>query len=182
MRIIAGKFGSRVLESLDGDNTRPTQDKIKEAIFSKIGPYFNGGLVLDIFGGSGALGLESISRGADFAYFADNNYKACKVIENNIKKLGLEKNTCVVKADYMSLLNQVNDKQFKVIFIDPPYALKVHHEILKYIDEHNMLLDNGVIVVETSNEDSFDDYEYQNFKIIKEKQYKITKITYFERR
>ncbi|NBK97056.1 MAG: 16S rRNA (guanine(966)-N(2))-methyltransferase RsmD [Erysipelotrichia bacterium] len=178
MRIIAGKHRSRKLKTLDGMNTRPTQDKIKEAIFSSAGTYFNGGNMLDLFAGSGSVGLESLSRGIDKVYLCDQSKEAMQVIQSNIALLKEESACELYLGSYEQALKQWQQCSFAFIFIDPPYALKVIEQCLISIDEHNMLDDYGLLVVETSKEDCF----LQRYgKLIKKKEkcYGITRITYF---
>lgn len=148
MRIISGKHKSRVLNTLEGLNTRPMTDRMKESVFNTVGPYFDGDVVLDLFGGSGALSLESISRGASFAYIVEKSFAAVKVINSNIKSLKEEENTRVLNMDYKVALNKfISDGQkFDIIFLDPPYRLNICNEIIDTIIENDMLNDYGVIV------------------------------------
>ncbi len=180
MRIIAGKYGSRRITTLSGDNTRPTLDKIKEALFSSIGPYFDGGKMLDLFGGSGAVAFEGLSRGIDEAVICDNNPGALKVIQDNLKTLDLKHQVRLIKQDYRMALKQLSDEQFDFIYIDPPYALKVHEMVLEWLNEHNMLRDSGVVTVETAKEDSFKE-SYGALIKQRERVYGITRITYFRK-
>ena len=109
MRIITGKHKSRVLKTLDGNNTRPMMDKMKESVFNTIGPYFDGGIVLDLFGGSGALSLESISRGADYAYINELNRDAMQIIKYNVNLLKEDENVMLMNSDYKIALKRLND-------------------------------------------------------------------------
>ena len=124
MRIIAGEFASRRLETKKGNATRPTLDKVKEAVFSSLGGYFDGGNVLDLYAGSGAVGLEALSRGMDNAYFSDNDRIACTVIRNNIASLKVEERTKVYPIADMKMLSRMKEegKKFRLIYLDPPYA------------------------------------------------------------
>ena len=180
MRIIAGEFRSRKLNTLAGDNTRPTLDKVREAIFSSLGGYFQGGEMLDLFAGSGSVGLESLSRGMDKAYFCDMNRQAIKVIESNIKALKVEKRTQVYCLNYKSMLSKMQNHTFGLVYLDPPYALKVIEEILCFLDEHNMIDTYGSVVVESAKEDVYNE-RYGTLVKVKEKEYGITRITYFEK-
>lgn len=174
MRIVAGKYKSRVLKTLKQDSTRPTLDKVKEAIFSKIGPYFDGGIVLDLFAGCGAIGLECLSRGMDKAIMVDNNYQAVSIIKDNIKMLD-EKDAVVYKMDYRKALLKVQDNEFDLIYLDPPYHLHNYDEIIAYIDDHNMLKHDGYLIAESLKEEVINP---SNFIIEKEVVYGIMKITY----
>lgn len=180
MRIVAGVHRSRKLKTLEGNDTRPTLDKIKEAIFSSIGPYFTDGNMLDLFAGSGSMGLESISRGMTQAYFSDCNKEAIEVIQNNVKSLK-EEDRCIIKQlDYKQMLKEYKDMSFSFIFIDPPYALNVHDNILVFIEANHMLSEDGVVVVE-SDKDTNLLLSYQSLKKVKEKVYGKTKITYYRK-
>lgn len=147
MRIISGKHKSRLLTTLEGLDTRPMTDRMKESVFNTIGPYFDGDVVLDLFGGSGALSLESISRGASFAYIVEKSYQAVKVINTNIKNLKEETSTKVFNTDYKVALNKfINENiKFDIIFLDPPYKLNLCGEIIDKIIENDMLKDKGII-------------------------------------
>lgn len=179
MRIIAGKHRSRKLNTLEGMNTRPTQDKIKEAMFSSVGTYFHGGNMLDLFAGSGSVALESISRGIEKAYLCDHSQDAIKIIKSNIALLNEEEHCVIFEGNYIDALNQWKDITFDFIFIDPPYANKVIEDCLRYIDENHMLNEYGLIAVESSKEDIFLEH-YGNLTKKKEKCYGITRITYFK--
>lgn len=180
MRIIAGKHRSRKLNTLEGMNTRPTQDKIKEAMFSSAGTYFDGGNMLDLFAGSGSVALESISRGIDKAYLCDQSKAAIKVIKSNIALLKEDEQCEIYEGNYSNALEKWKNIKFEFIFIDPPYALKVIEDCLRFIDENQMLDDYGLLVIETSKEDAFLE-SYGNLIKKKEKCYGITRITYFKK-
>lgn len=180
MRIIAGEFRSRKLNTLPGNNTRPTLDKVKEAVFSSLGGSFVEGDVLDLFAGSGSVGLESLSRGMKEAYFCDMSRDAIKVIESNIKALKVEKRCHVYCMNYKSMLTKMKNHTFSLIYLDPPYALKVIEEILSFIDSNDMLDEYGSVVVESLKEDVYEE-RYGSLIKVKEKEYGITRITYFEK-
>ncbi|MEG0366342.1 MAG: 16S rRNA (guanine(966)-N(2))-methyltransferase RsmD [Coprobacillus sp.] len=155
MRVIAGKYKSRQLKSVDSSLTRPTTDKNKENLFNMIGPYFNGGICLDLFGGSGGLGIEALSRGVEEVYSVDKQYKAFLTIKENVKLLKAEDNVHVFKMDYQKALNQfAEDKvKFDLVFLDPPYSMKINENILLFMVEHKMLNDDCLIVIEDLNEE-----------------------------
>lgn len=168
MRIISGKHKSRVLVTLDGLDTRPMTDRMKESVFNTIGPYFDGDVVLDLFGGSGALSLESISRGASYAYIVEKSYQAVKIINTNIKSLKEEQSTKVFNTDYKVALNKfITEKQkFDIIFLDPPYKLNLCQEIIDKIIENDMLNENGIICAQ---------YVRGNFKPVENDYYEVMK-------
>ena len=148
MKIIAGKYRSRVLNTLEGLNTRPMMSRMKESVFNTIGPYFDGDVVLDLFGGSGQLSLEAISRGAKCAYIVEKDYKAAKVIQSNITLLKEEKNVYLYQMDYKVALNKFKEEKakFDIIFLDPPYRMNIMSEIIDFIKENDLLNESGVIV------------------------------------
>ena len=151
MRVIAGKYKKRQLKVPKSQLTRPTTDKNKENLFNMIGPYFQGGTVLDLFGGSGGLGIEAISRGCDTLYSVDHQYEAFKTIKENFSLLKLE-NCFPLKMDYKKALKYLYEKgiKFDYVFLDPPYDSKFAIETLKYISENkNILAKDGIIVYET---------------------------------
>ena len=142
MRIIAGKNRGTKLYTLDGDDiTRPTLDRVKESLFNIIMPYIENSNILDLFAGSGALGLESLSRGAGKVTFCDNSSKAINVIKNNINKTKLEKKTQVLHKDFskaiIDLKNQKN--KFDIIFLDPPYKTDYIIKAIEMIIEEDLL-------------------------------------------
>lgn len=179
IKIIAGKYGSRLIKTLDGDKTRPTSSKTRGAIFSRIGPFFEGGIVLDLFAGSGAFSFECLSRGFDKAYLVDINKEAISVIKENCKVLN-ENNVEIIKSSYLDALNKLKDIKFDVIFIDPPYKLNVLEDIIMFIDNNEMLSKNGIIIIESLKEYILNDKLGTIYKD-KEAFYGISKITYFKK-
>ena len=146
MRIITGKHRSRVLETLEGNNTRPMMGVMKESVFNTIGPYFDEIEILDLFGGSGALSLEAISRGAKHSYIVELSRDAVKVITNNVKSLKEENSVSIMNMDYKIALKKLEGKQFDLIFLDPPYRLNIVNELLDYLKEHGFLKSGSIIV------------------------------------
>lgn len=154
MRIISGSARGTRLESLEGENTRPTLDRIKESAFNIIQNKIQEADVLDVFSGSGALAIESLSRGAKFAVLNDNSFKAIEIIKNNLKKTHLEDKAKVIKNDYTTTLKNLGkDNKFDIIFIDPPYANDTATDAVKKIIEYELLKDNGIIILETDQEE-----------------------------
>lgn len=146
MRIITGIHKSRRLNTLSGMNTRPMTDRMKESIFHTIGPYFDGGEILDLFGGAGALTLEALSRGASYGYINDLSREAIKIIKENVTSLDEDKRVTILSMDYKKALNRLRDKQFKIIFIDPPYSMNITNEIIDFLISNDMLAPNAIIV------------------------------------
>ncbi|MFV0380182.1 MAG: 16S rRNA (guanine(966)-N(2))-methyltransferase RsmD [Anaerorhabdus sp.] len=154
MRVISGKYRSRVLSTLDGDGTRPTLSKVKEAVFSMAGTFFDGGFALDLFSGSANIGIEALSRGFESCVFVDSNPKAVRVISKNLDNLKIE-NQFVWNLDYIDALNKARDLNyiFDFIYIDPPYDKLIIEEILKYITNNNLISDGGLIFCERLKND-----------------------------
>lgn len=152
MRVISGTARGTNLETLEGNNTRPTLDRVKEALFNIIQCDILDAKVLDLFAGSGALGIEALSRGARSCIMCDKSYEAIQIINKNIKKTHLEGKAKVIKNDYKKTLELLQGQKFDVIFIDPPYALDIAVNSIKAIIEFNLLADDGIIILETDNE------------------------------
>lgn len=150
MRVVAGKYGGRRIKDVPGKSTRSTTDKVKEATFHRIGPYFDGGICLDLFAGSGALGIEAISRGMDHTYFIDSHPKAIKIIHENINALNIEQHSTVKRMDAKRALDQFkkSNQYFDLILIDPPYHSTMYENILHKIDTYGLLKDDGLIYCE----------------------------------
>lgn len=153
MRIIAGKYRSRKLKTLEGMATRPTLDQTKEAIFSSLGGYIPDFKVLDVFGGSGALSLESISRGAQLAYIIDENPAAIRIIKENAKLLGVKDELKVFQGNYITVMERLKQMKFDIVFLDPPFRMKVIDELIVYLIENDMIDSGGYIVSEYPKED-----------------------------
>ncbi len=147
MRVITGTARGVQLKTPDGMTTRPTADRVKEALFSIIQFEIPGARVLDLFGGTGQLGIEALSRGAKNAVFVDAGEPACKLIRENLKRTRLEQQGSVVRSDYLQYLNRCREK-FDIILLDPPYAEVFLENALKCITEIDILQSGGIIVAE----------------------------------
>jgi 16S rRNA (guanine(966)-N(2))-methyltransferase RsmD len=147
MRVITGKARGVVLKTPDGLATRPTADRVKEALFSVIQFDIPGMSVLDLFGGTGQLGIEALSRGAKSAVFVDAGDAACRIIKENLRRTKLESQARVVRADYLQFLKTCHER-FGIIFLDPPYAEVFLENSLKCITEIDILQSGGIIVTE----------------------------------
>lgn len=167
MKVISGKYKGRKIEGFDIEGTRPTMDRVKESLFATIQNYIKESVVLDLFSGSGNLGIEALSDGASYAYLVDKNIKCIKTINKNINNMGIE-NVKVLNMDYKLALKQIN-KKLDLIFLDPPYKTSLIEDSLKLIDEYDLLSDDGLIVCESDNVDKI---IYSNkYTAIKEKRY-----------
>ena len=177
MRIVAGKYKRTPLVSLEGEITRPTKDMVKEALFDALQVSENESF-LDLFSGSGAIGIEAISRGLNPVILNDNNRDAVKIIETNLKKIN--EVTRVLNLDYKECIFKVKDIKFNYIFVDPPYAFNEYDNVFKLIDEYNILKDEGIIILEVKNTTILNDL-YFNFFKYKEKKYGISKLLYYKK-
>ena len=147
MRVITGKARGVALKTPDGLATRPTADRVKEALFSVIQFDLPGARVLDLFGGTGQLGIEALSRDAKSAVFVDEREDACRLIRENLKRTRLESQGRVVRSDYMAYLRGCREK-YDIILLDPPYAEVFLENSLKMITEIDILQSGGIIVAE----------------------------------
>ena len=147
MRVITGKARGVALKTPDGMQTRPTADRVKEALFSIIQFEIPCARVLDLFGGTGQLGIEALSRGAQSAVFVDASEKACALIKENLKRTKLQDCGKVIRSDYMEYLDRCREK-FDIVFLDPPYAEVFLENALKRLSEIDMLQSGGIIIAE----------------------------------
>lgn len=150
MRVISGKAGGRILKAVPGMGTRPTTDKVKEAVFSMIGPYFEGGVAIDLFAGTGGLGIEALSRGMDRAIFTDCERKSVEIVRENLRITGLEQQAEVYRNDAFRALKALAKRnvQADLIFLDPPYRLEIIEELLLKIGEYRLAREGAVAVAE----------------------------------
>lgn len=153
MRVITGSARGAKLRTLEGLSTRPTSDRVKEAIFNIIQFDIEGRRVLDLFGGSGQLAIEALSRGAAYAVLVDQNPQAVSVIKENLKKTKLDQKASVFQSDYLRFLSATRER-FDIIFLDPPYAENFIENALRKISEIDILTEGGIIVCERSRERS----------------------------
>lgn len=182
MRVIAGKARSLPLKSVDSVGTRPTQDRTKETLFNVIGNRVYNSVFLDLFSGSGAIGIEALSRGAKKTYFVENNRNALKYIQQNLKFTRLIEDAIVIKSDYLDALKRLEKEQIKldIVFMDPPYNQLLEKEVLIFLSK-SVLIDNySMIIVEASKETDFSYIDELGFRIIKTKDYKTNKHVFIE--
>ena len=178
MRVITGTARGTNLKAPDGLSTRPTADKVKQAVFNII-QYEIAGDVLDLFAGSGQLGIEALSRGASRAVFVDAGRPAIAVIRENLKKTHLEDRAEVVCCDYMTYLANCR-KRFRVVFLDPPYAENYLENAIKRISEIDILAEGGIIITERPVGKALDD-QFSGLERSKDYVYGKTIITLFRR-
>ena len=160
MRIIAGTARSLPLKTVEGLDTRPTTDRIKETLFNIIQDEIPGCYFLDLFAGSGQMGLEAVSRGAQYAVFVENNKKAAACVEDNIRFTKFTKETKLYNSDVLSALR------------DPPYKQELEYDVLSYLKDSSLLKENGIIIVEASLDTAFDYLPDMGFTLKRLKTYK----------
>lgn len=147
MRVISGKYRGLEIKGYNIDGTRPTMDRIKESLFGSIQNYVKNSTCLDLFAGSGALGIEALSEGADRCYFVDKNKIAINTLKENLERLKVKEEYYLINKDYIDALNSFNIK-FDIIFLDPPYHLNLMNNAINLIIEKGLLSDGGIIVCE----------------------------------
>lgn len=179
MRVITGKARGVVLKTPEGMLTRPTADRVKEALFSIIQFEVPGAHVLDLFGGTGQLGIEALSRGAASAVFVDSREDACRLIRENLKRTGLEASGKVIRSDYLQYLNRCTEK-FEIIILDPPYAEVFLENAIKSITEIDILQSGGIIVAERPVEKPLD-LQIEGFSRSKDYKYGKTLLTLYRK-
>ena len=177
MRVISGTHKGRRLVAPKGLATRPTADKVKEAVFSIIAPYLHDAIFLDLFAGSGAIGIEALSQGAQKCIFIDKSRQAIEAVYSNLHATGFA-DFSVVHNTYAERFLKKTNLKFDIIFIDPPYAMNIA-AVLGIIAEHNILADDGIIVLEQDAKTKLEQHE--NYRIVKEKRYGASAVTVLEK-
>lgn len=173
MRIIAGSARSLPLKTIEGMDTRPTTDRIKETLFNMLNPELSGCLFLDLFAGSGQIGLEAISRGAQKAVFVENNKKAVNCIQENIAFTRFTEQSTLMHMDVVSAIRRMEGKEiFDIIFMDPPYKKGLEQEVLSVLADSSIINENTLIVVEAALDTEFSYLTELGYRITKEKRYK----------
>ena len=176
MRIISGKYKGRNIEGYNISGTRPTMDRVKESVLAMIQNKIKDSTCLDLFAGSGSIGLELLSNGASSCYFVDNNKKVIDTIKTNINKIKIEEKTYLILNDFHKALKNFKDQniKFDIIFLDPPYQNNYLKDCLKLVLENNLLNKEGIIICE---------YETElfecNLEVFKERKYGSKKITIY---
>ena len=179
MRVISGKARGTVLRTPTGMETRPTADRVKEALFSIIQFDLPCTKVLDLFGGTGQLGIEAISRGAAFVQFVDAREDACRLIRENLMRTGFDSQANVLRSDYMDYLKRTRDK-FDIILLDPPYIEVFLENALKMITEIDILQSGGIIVTERPLEKELS-FEFPGYTRSKDYKYGKTVLTLYRK-
>jgi len=153
MRIISGKARGTKLYTLQGDNTRPTLDRVKESLFNIIQSKIQDSIFLDLFSGSGAIGLEAVSRGAKKAILCDKSKEACTIIKKNIEKIHALENVELYQADFKEVLTNRISEKLDIIYLDPPYKTNFAIEAINIILTKEILHENTMVIIETDDKD-----------------------------
>ncbi|MGN0341520.1 MAG: 16S rRNA (guanine(966)-N(2))-methyltransferase RsmD [Roseburia sp.] len=182
MRIIAGKGRSLPLKTIEGMDTRPTTDRIKETLFNMLQSFLADCEFLDLFAGSGQIGLEAISRGAARAVFVENGKRAAECIKDNIFFTKFDDQCTLMNTDVMTALQRMEGREhFDIIFMDPPYGKLIEKEVLTYLSHSDIIDDGSLIVVEAALDTSFDYLDELGFVMEKLKTYKTNEHAFIRR-
>jgi len=182
MRVVSGNFKGRQLKAVPGVTTRPTTDKVKEAIFNMVGPYFDGGIALDLFAGSGGLGIEALSRGIEKCVFVDRETKAIQTIHKNLEICQIEADSFeVYRNDAERALKAIIKRslQFHLIFLDPPYKQQKLKALIEKLSDNNVMNENGFIITEHGSDVQLD-YEIGHFLQVKHETYGMSSISIYQ--
>jgi len=180
VRINAGKFRNHNIEMTNLPTTRETSDKVRQAIFNLIGQFFEGGSALDLFAGSGAMGLEAYSRGVSHIYLNDLNKKALDVCKRNAIKLKCDNDITFLNLDYKECIKRLMDKKIDLIFLDPPYAMQNIDEMISLIEEYNLQKIGGIISFEMEKNTKCSE-KIGSYTLIKDRSYGIKRVCIFKR-
>lgn len=180
MRVIAGRARSMPLMAPEGLNTRPTTDKIKETLFNMIQFDIPGCVFVDLFAGSGAIGIEALSRGAKHCYFVENNRKAIDCIKKNVAFTKYVDESTIISRDALDALYEIHDKA-DIVFMDPPYELGIEGDIMQVLHRSTLIDEYSIIIIEASIDNDLGFIEDYGFRITKEKRYKSNKHVFFEK-
>ena len=182
MRVIAGTARSLPLKTPEGLDTRPTQDRIKETLFNVLQNDIPGAVFVDLFSGSGGIGIEALSRGAKKAYFIDNSPKSYACIHENLIFTKLADKSIILKQDAVSALTSIYEKEVDIIFMDPPYDNGLEENVLAVLQNMKYVTEDTLIIVEVSLQTDIDYASDFGFEIIKEKKYKTNKHIFLKRK
>ena len=152
MRVISGTARGALLNTLEGNNTRPTLDRVRESLFNILQNRILNAEILDLFAGSGALGIEALSRGASKVTFCDNSKEAIKIIHKNVEKVKMSSKSKILLDDFDECLIKIRNEKYDLIFLDPPYDSDFSIRAVKKITSLGMLKEDGIIIIETDDE------------------------------
>lgn len=182
MRVIAGTARSLPLKTPKGMETRPTTDRIKETLFNMIQGEIPGCVFLDLFSGSGGIGIEALSRGARHAYFVENDRNAISCIQENLVFTKFTDKATLIKQDVMSALSMISEHEVDVIFMDPPYKAGYENSVFSYLAQQKYVTQNTLMIVEAELNREFDFVTEYGFEVVKEKRYKTNKHVFVNKR
>lgn len=180
MRIISGKFKGHRLVPFNADHIRPTTDRVKETLFNKWMPYIEGSKVLDLFCGTGNLGLEALSRGAEFVEFVDSSEKSLKILKENVKKLRLESGFHITLKDAIKFINS-SSEIYDLILIDPPFTKSMANDVLSALQGSSVLKEGGLVAIESGTKEFIQD-EYGFLVLYDRKAFGDKTLSLYERR
>ncbi len=181
MRVIAGRAKSLPLKTISGPETRPTQDRIKETLFNILMPDIPGCVFVDLFSGSGGIGIEALSRGARKAYFIEQSPKAMACIEDNLRFTKFTDQAVTLKMDALGSLHHIFEKEVDIIFMDPPYGRGLEKEMLKLLYNRSFVTADTIIIVESELHEDFSYVPDLGFSVYREKKYKTNKHVFIRR-
>ena len=182
MRVIAGKARRLNLKTIPGNDTRPTTDRIKETLFNILQPEIPGCRFLDLFSGSGAIGIEALSRGADYAVFVEKNPKACACIRENLSFTKLAEGGKLLNMDVLQALRSLEGSEpFDCIFMDPPYNKNLERQVLEYLKDSSLANTDTLIVIEEDLHTDFSYLEELGYHLIRSKEYKTNKHVFLKK-
>ena len=182
MRVIAGSARRLRLVTPDGNDTRPTQDRIKETLFNIIQNQVPGSVFVDLFAGSGGIGIEALSRGAKKAYFIENSNAAMKCITANLRTTRFEEQAIVLKQDVVLGLRNIREEEADIIFMDPPYHDGQYERVLSQLSQMDYVTENTMIIVESALDLDFSFADDYGFEVRREKEYKNNKHVFLYRK
>lgn len=181
LRVISGKARGLKLDAPKNQDVRPTTDRVKESLFNMINSYIMDSNILDLFAGTGSLGIECLSRGAKNCVFVDKSKDSINIVRSNVKKARVENESTILNVDFKDAVKRLStqNQKFDVIFMDPPYYENMFIECLKSIDKFNLLDEDGIIVVEHDTKDLFED-SIGRLNKSREKKYGNTTLTFYK--
>ena len=183
MRVIAGSARRLLLKTIEGMDTRPTTDRIKETLFNMLNTQIPGCTFLDLFSGSGAIGIEALSRGAKQAFFVESNPEAVSCIRENLSRTHLEEGALVLSCDVIPGLKKLEGRnpRFDIIFMDPPYQLNAEKEVLTAIADSKIADEDTQIIIEATLDREFSEDELACFDVVRVKEYKTNKHIFLQK-
>ena len=182
MRVIAGKARSLPLKTPEGADTRPTTDRIKETLFNMLQADVPGCIFVDLFAGSGGIGIEALSRGASYAYFVENGKEAVKCIQDNLNFTKFSDSATLLKQDVFTALPLIREKEADIIFMDPPYHADFERQLFALLSAQSYITEDTVLILEAELNKEFEFLDELGFEITREKLYKTNKHVFIHKK